>query len=249
MSSSIGRKDQNVLCTKSGNRCAMPDCRKELVAEGNDKDRSSLVAQMAHIKGEKPGSARYDAGMADADRNKHENLILVCPSCHKKIDDQPNTYTVEKLVEIKQSHEQWIIESTRNEMTNITFAELGVVTKYLMSGQATTGDSLTLITPRDKIKKNGLSQTAEQLILMGMTQVKQVGSFIEKCPDIEFADRLRQGFVAEYSRLRNTERISGDDLFNAMHNYASGQSTDFKQRAAGLAVLVYLFEKCEVFEK
>lgn len=55
MSGSIGRKDQNVLCTKSWNRCAMPDCRKELVAEGNDKDRSSLVAQMAHVKGEKPG--------------------------------------------------------------------------------------------------------------------------------------------------------------------------------------------------
>lgn len=249
MSGSVSRKDQNVLCTKSGNRCAMPDCRKELVAEGNDKDRSSLVAQMAHIKGEKPGSARYETTMPDADRNKHENLILICPSCHKKIDDQPNTYTIEKLVEIKQNHEQWIIESTRSEMTNITFAELRVVTKYLMSGQETRGDSLTLITPKDKINKNGLSQTVEQLILMGMTQVKQVGNFIEKCPDIEFADRLRQGFVAEYSRLKNTEQISGDDLFNAMHNYASGQSTVFKQRAAGLAVLVYLFEKCEVFEK
>lgn len=249
MSSSISTRDQKILCTKSGNRCAMPNCKKELVVDGNDEDRSSLIAEIAHIKGEKLGSARYDPKMPYEDRNKHENLIFVCPSCHKKIDDQPNTYTTEKLVEIKRQHEQWIIESTRSEMTNITFAELSVVTQYLISGQANNGDSLTLITPKDKINKNGLSQTVEQFILMGMTQVRQVGHFIEQCPDIEFADRLTQGFVAEYSRLKNTEQIGGDDLFSAIHDYASGQSTDFKQRAAGLAVLVYFFEKCEIFEK
>lgn len=249
MSGSVGKRDQNVLCTKSGNRCAMPECRKELVVEGNINDRSSLVAQMAHINGEKPRSARYDASMPDADRNRHENLILVCPSCHKNIDDQPNTYTVEKLLEIKQSHEKWIVESTQKEMTNITFIELSVVTKYLMSGQSVIDDSLMLITPKDKIKKNGLSQAIEQLIMMGMTQVKQVSSFVERCPDIKFADQLRQGFVSEYDRLKNNENLNGDDLFNSLHDFASGRSADFKQRAAGLAVLVYLFERCEVFEK
>lgn len=249
MSGSVGTKDQKILCTKSGNRCAMPDCQNKLVVDGNAQDDASLVAEMAHIKGEKPGSARYDANMPETDCNKHENLILVCPSCHKKIDDQPNTYTVDKLLEIKQNHEKRIIESMQKEISNVTFVELGVVTKYLVSGTATQSDSLTLITPKDKIKKNGLSHTIEQLIVMGMTQVKQVGNYIEKCPDMDFADRLRQGFVAEYDRLKNTENISGDDLFNSLLDFASAGSADFKQRAAGLAVLVYLFEKCEVFEK
>lgn len=249
MSGNISTKDQKILCAKSGNRCAMPDCQKVLVVDGNAQDSASLVAEMAHIKGEKANAARYDANMPDIDRNKYENLILVCPSCHKKMDDQPNTYSVDKLIGIKQSHEKWIIESTQKEIMAVTFAELSVVTKYLMSGQTSQSNSLTLITPKDKIKKNGLSQTVEQLIVMGMTQVKQVADFIQKCPDIEFADRLRQGFVAEYERLKNDEKVGGDDLFNSLLDFASAGTSDFKQRAAGLAVLVYLFEKCEVFEK
>jgi hypothetical protein len=249
MSGNINMKNTKILLIKSGNRCAMPDCRKEIIVDGNARDSASIVAEMAHIKGEKPNSARYDASMSDEARNEHSNLIFVCPSCHKKIDDQFNTYTVEKLFEIKRTHENWITDSTSQEVVNVTFAELSIVTKYLMSGKTSQSDSLTLISPRDKIEKNGLSKGVEHLILMGMTQVMQVADFIIKCPDEEFADRLRQGFVAEYARLKNIEKLNGDDLFNGLLDFASAGTSDFTQRAAGLAVLVYLFEKCEVFEK
>lgn len=249
MSGTIKQKDQKILCTKSGNRCAMPDCRKILVVDGTATDPASLVADMAHIKGEKPGSARYDANMPDTERNAHPNLILMCPSCHKKIDDQPNTYTIENLCGIKNDHEDWINTLTGQAVVEVTFAELSVVTRYILSGQAVINDSLTLIPPKDKIKKNCLSNTIEQLIMMGMVQVKQVADFINRCLDIEFGDRLSQGFVMEYERLKKTEMMHGDELFNGLLNFASVGSEDFKQRAAGLTVLVYLFEKCEVFEK
>jgi len=249
MSGTIKPKDQKILCTKSGNRCAMSDCRKILVVDGTATDPASLVATMAHIKGEKPGSARYDVNMSDPERNAHHNLVLVCPSCHKKIDDQPNTYTVEKLCDIKKNHEDWINTLTGQAVIEVTFAELSVVTRYIMTGQAAINDSLTLIPPKDKIQKNGLSNTIEQLIMMGMIQVKQVADFVNRCPDIEFGERLSQGFVMEYERLKNTEMMSNDDLFNGLLDFACVGATDFKQRAAGLTVLVYLFEKCEVFEK
>lgn len=249
MSGTIKSKDQKILCTKSGNRCAMPDCRKILVIDGTTTDPASLVAEMAHIKGEKPDAARYDASMSDIERNSHPNLIFVCPSCHKEIDDQPNTYSVEKLYNIKRNHEEWINTLTGQAVVEVTFAELSVVTRYIMSGQAVINGSLMLIPPKDKIQKNGLSNTIEQLIMMGMIQVKQVADFINRCPDIEFGDRLSQGFVREYERLKNSELMSGDEIFNGLLNFASGGSADFKERAAGLTVLVYLFEKCEVFEK
>jgi hypothetical protein len=248
MSGKISEKNSKILCAASGNRCAMPDCRNVLIVPGNERDDASFVAEIAHIKGEKPNSARYDADQTDTERNSHSNLILVCPSCHKKIDDQPNTYTVKKLLEIKTSHEKWITESTRQEIPNVTFAELSVVTKYVVSGQASPSDSFALIPPKDKIKKNGLSQSIEQLIVIGMAQVKQVSNFIEKSPDGEFGARLTQGFVAKYESLKN-DKIEGDDLFNSLLGFASAGASDFIQIAAGLAVLVYLFEKCEVFEK
>ena len=165
------------------------------------------------------------------------------------IDDQPNTYTVEKLRQIKVEHEHWVIESTKKEDLNVSFAELSVVTKYLVSGEYVPSEFYRLIPPRDKIKKNSLSLEIEKLIMMGMVQVKQVKDFIDKCLDIEFGERLKQGFVVEYERLKNEEGLEGDDLFNGLLDFASGGSNDFKNRAAGLTILVYLFEKCEVFEK
>ena len=248
MSGTISPRDQRALCIPSGNRCAMPECHTVLVVSKTENDRESIVAVMAHIKGENPTSARYDPNMPDG-RNSYENLILVCPNCHKVIDDQPNTYTVEKLHEIKSKHEKWILESTEKEIINITFAELNVVTKFLISGQFDTSDSIVLIPPKEKIKRNELSASIEQLITMGMTQVRQVSNYISKSPDVEFGDRLSKGFVTEYERLKNEENLKGDDLFNALLDFASGKSNDFKNRAAGLAVLVYLFERCDVFEK
>ncbi len=249
MSSNIPLKDLKKLCIKSGNRCAIPDCHKELVIERTENDADCIIGEIAHIKGERQSSARFDPHMMDKQRNSYDNLILLCSNCHKMIDDQINTYTVEKLHELKQNHEKWVIESTEKEVINVTFLELSWVTKYLVSGQFTPSESLRIIPPREKIRKNELSATTEQLITMGMTQVRQVARFIDNCPEVEFGERLKQGFVSEYEKLLNEDGLKGDDLFNALLDFASGGSKEFKNKAAGLSVLVYLFEKCEVFEK
>ena len=157
MSSQISTKDWKKLCFKSGGRCAIPTCHKQLVVDKTQNDQSSIIGVGAHIKGEKPNSARYDENMTDKERNCYENLIIVCGNCHKLIDDQPNTYTIEKLHEIKNNHEKWILESTEKEVINVTFSELSVVTKYLVSGQFTPSESYTIIPPKEKIQKNDLS--------------------------------------------------------------------------------------------
>jgi hypothetical protein len=207
--------------------------------------------EIAHIKGEKPSSARYDANMTDDERNAYHNLILLCPTCHKLIDDQPNTYTVEGLHRIKEEHEAWIVNSTKSAIINVGFSELDIVTKHLISNPCRQGNSLIIIPPKEKIDKNGLTNSTEQLILIGMLQVKQVANFIEKADSLSsgFSSSLVSGFVTQYEKLHNKDGLVGDALFEALHEFACNNTNDFKQRAAGLAVLVYLFEKCEVFEK
>ncbi|MEW6608369.1 MAG: ABC-three component system protein [bacterium] len=204
---------------------------------------------MAHIEGEKPGSARYNPDMTERERSSYSNRIVLCRNHHKIVDDQPQEYSVQRLKEMKNKHEEWIEDSTEKEILNITFAELSIVTKYLISDQSEPPDRYDIIPPKDKIKKNMLSSRIERSIVSGMTQVKQVADFINKVPDIEFSDRLKAGFVNEYNKLKNIDGFMGDDLFDALVGFASGESSDFKQKAAGLAVLVYLFEKCEVFEQ
>ncbi|PKP60386.1 MAG: HNH endonuclease [Candidatus Altiarchaeales archaeon HGW-Altiarchaeales-1] len=249
MSENIPLTDIKILCIRSGNRCAFPGCNTILVQNSTQFDKESIIGEITHIKGKRPGSARYDPAMSDKERNSYNNLILLCNNHHQLIDDQKMTYTIEKLHAIKNQHEKWVIESRDKEVINVTFSELNVVTKYLVSGQVILDDSYTIIPPKEKIKKNELSSTTEQSITIGLIQVKQVSQFIDKCPDIEFGERLKQGFVTEYKRLKNEECLKGDDLFNALLDFASGGNNDFIYKAAGLSVLVYLFEKCEVFEK
>ena len=75
----------------------MPDCRLPLINDPTNTYSYTLIGEMAHMVGKKPGAPRYDGSMSDADRNSYENLILLCPTCHVKIDKQVDAYAVEKL--------------------------------------------------------------------------------------------------------------------------------------------------------
>ncbi len=44
-------------------------------------------------------------------RNKYSNLILLCRNHHKVVDDQVNTFTVDKLKDLKSQHEKWVRQS------------------------------------------------------------------------------------------------------------------------------------------
>ena len=76
-----------------------------------ENTQSYTVGEMAHIKGEKPGSNRYDSSQDDSDRNSYENLILLCPTHHTIIDKPENeeTYSVARLLKIKEEHEAFIL--------------------------------------------------------------------------------------------------------------------------------------------
>jgi len=77
------------------------------------------LGEMAHIKGNNPGSNRYDAMQSDDERNSYENLILLCPTHHTLIDKPENEahYTAEKLHQMKVDHEASI--SNRLNMQKI----------------------------------------------------------------------------------------------------------------------------------
>jgi len=67
---------------------------------------------MAHIKGKKKGSSRYDKTQSPQERDDYINLLLLCPTHHTVIDKKENEsiYTVGVLLDIKHEHEAKIIE-------------------------------------------------------------------------------------------------------------------------------------------
>ena len=92
-------------------------------------------------------------------------------------------------------------------------------------------------------------QTAN-LLNIGLLQSKQVQKFVETMSgfDSTFTGRLTSGFVNEYQRHRQAG-LEGDSLFEAMRLFSAQGRSDIRYQSAGLAVLVYLFERCEVFEQ
>jgi len=243
---SIPQKEVKLLWGRSGSRCAI--CQKDIIRE-TAEDCDYLIGKMAHIEGENPGSARYNQNMTDKDRNKYENLILLCPNCHDIIDNDPNKYTANKIKQSKKDHENWVGDSLRAHMPHVSFAELEIVVKYLTSAPIPeSGSSINVIPPGEKIKRNNLSTEVANSITVGMLQVKLVKDYLNKNPDIQFAERLKAGFTNRYMELKN-EGLASDALFYELLNFTSHNPHDFTSTAAGLSVLTYFFELCEVFEK
>jgi hypothetical protein len=91
------------LFALSGNRCAFPKCANRLV----EVPSGTLVGKVCHIKGNSsgPGSKRYDKNQPDEERHGVGNLIAHCPKHHDIIDDDEESYTVERLVKMKADHE------------------------------------------------------------------------------------------------------------------------------------------------
>jgi hypothetical protein len=66
-----------------------------------------LNCDIAHISGEKPAAARYDAAMTDDERRDFANLMLLCPNHHRLIDSlEVEAHPVTRLAEMKAKHEE-----------------------------------------------------------------------------------------------------------------------------------------------
>jgi len=87
------------LFARSGNRCAYPRCPLEIV-QGD-----VVVGEVCHIRGSRPDSPRHDPAQSPSARHGYDNLILLCRNHHKVIDDDPEAYTVERLLRMRADHE------------------------------------------------------------------------------------------------------------------------------------------------
>jgi hypothetical protein len=108
----IPEKEMKALIALSGNMCAFPGCATQLVIPGNDGDDAAFLGEMAHIIGDSHQGPRGDSPMSDEDRDKHNNLLLLCGDHHKTIDSQPRSYSVSVLRRMKEDHEDRVRQAT-----------------------------------------------------------------------------------------------------------------------------------------
>lgn len=100
-----------LLFVRAGGRCEFDGCPRYLMehpvtlTEGN-------FAQVAHIVAFRRDGPRGRVRSRPGDIHAMQNLMLLCPQCHKLIDDHPTDYTRRTLSEYKRRHESWIKQAT-----------------------------------------------------------------------------------------------------------------------------------------
>lgn len=238
-----------ILAFRSGGVCAYPGCERHLtyVAKAGD---DVYVGQAAHICGEKQGAARYDSSMSEGERNAVNNLLYLCADHHAIIDKVEADWPTPALQQLKKEHEDRVQQAMEEEFAEIAFPELRNAVSWVADQTPETIGSFDLITPDEKIRKNSLSNGSRHIIAAGLMSRKTVSEYVEAETqlDPDFPNRLRAAFLEEYYGQRKAGH-EGDELFELMCAFAQRGLRRQSDRTAGIAVLIYLFEICDVFEK
>jgi hypothetical protein len=101
----ISDRTRKFLWGRAANRCAI--CRQELTIAAADAAGIAQVGEECHIVARSPFGPRGSSAFVD-DPEGYENLILLCGTHHKLIDDLPGEYTPERLSAVKSEHEHWV---------------------------------------------------------------------------------------------------------------------------------------------
>jgi hypothetical protein len=104
----ISLKTHKMLWGRAANRCAFKECRKVLVIDATETDDESLIGEECHIVAESSNGPRGNSSLTQEQRDKYENLILLCAIHHKIVDNQPGHYSIEYLHQLKSDHEGWV---------------------------------------------------------------------------------------------------------------------------------------------
>lgn len=94
------------LFADSGGYCQNPDCNDNLFLTIGKKDFH--IAEMAHIISAGEKGPRSDTKKTPASKGSFENLILLCPTCHTKIDKAESEYPEKIIKGWKNSHSKKI---------------------------------------------------------------------------------------------------------------------------------------------
>lgn len=237
------------LAFLSDNLC--PLCKNKIVKETSYGPR--YFAQAAHIYGNNPGSARYISDMTDDERNHINNLVYICNNCHAVLDADPDAFSADQLLRAKKEHEEAVKERRERQIESFTFDALDRVAKWIRykdDQPFSFREDWNLMEIGEKIKKNNLSDEVKSQIIQLIAHTTKVGEYItsEEKKDPMLSEELVAGFRKRYYDFF-TQGKRGDELFIAMTNFSCDYEGRTNDHFAYFAVLIYLFERCEVFEK
>lgn len=96
------------LFSEAAGRCQNPACNLPLF---HDIGKTTIhIGEMAHVFAANDDGPRPNRALSAAQRGNYDNLILLCPSCHTKIDKAAAEFPDTLILEWKRRHSERINE-------------------------------------------------------------------------------------------------------------------------------------------
>lgn len=243
--------DLKRLWALSAGRCNKPDCRVVLLVDPTEFDEAVVMGEQAHIAPHAKGGPRHISMLPERERDRYQNIILLCPNHHRgPVDGQPNTYTEELLHKWKNDHEAWVRDTLTQAIPRLQFDELQAVAERLAEVEPVQSTPLAAVNIPDKMKVNDLTAETKSALIMAVAGAKEAQRYINYTEPNhpQFGRKLRSSFMAQYHQ-GVLSGLEGNDLFWHLYRFAVGPSMDDpKTMAPGIAILGYLFTTCEIFD-
>jgi len=132
------------------------------------------------------------------------------------------------------------------ELLSVRFRDVQQVLYAVSRQQPPVGREVRQVSGR-KLQANGLSSHVRALLSAGMTLSDRVRQFLARHHDPTFGDGIAERFREEYVAARD-EDSDPDGVFMKLWKLVRLADATPALEAAGLAVLAYLFERCDIFE-
>jgi hypothetical protein len=135
----------------------------------------------------------------------------------------------------------------RHDFDQLSFEPLAKVLVTIRGRDPEPLDRIDPVSPK-KLEANKLSAAAADYLRLGRQREHLVQQYFEKHPNPTFGEEVATAFRDEYHRLRE-DGLETSTIFVALQEFAGGSTRgDTEHEAAVLAVMSYLFERCDIFE-
>jgi alr3663 protein len=106
------------------------------------RNRVNELNEVAHIIAHSPNGPRGNSEYNTEFINSYENLILLCPTCHREVDDNPDKFPVDFLMIQKQEHISYVVNQLDRQSVHrnsdifcirafIEYGELNKLAEYI----------------------------------------------------------------------------------------------------------------------
>ncbi|MGW7312662.1 Shedu anti-phage system protein SduA domain-containing protein [Streptomyces sp. NPDC054865] len=99
----------------AGGRCSFAGCPSPRTL-----DNGLPLLEIAHISSFSPGGPRYAPELAIDDQDLGENIMILCPTHHVLVDRNPETYSTEVLIRLRESHHARVASGLSTSVSTIS---------------------------------------------------------------------------------------------------------------------------------